>query len=93
MADANNWFAPSERALDYGSQYAKVLGQWGALFTSASELVENNITLGRMAVDSASEFEKWFRDIAAGPWAWMSPDALQRTMRQFGVTPPASPGG
>lgn len=87
MADGSSWFGPSERALEFGAQYATVLANWAALFQSASALVDSNVTLGKMAVDSANEFEKWFQGTAAGPWAWMSPDALQKMMSQFGPAP------
>lgn len=88
MAESNNnWFGPSERALEFGAQYATVLARWGEVFSAASQLVEANVTLGRMAVDSATEFESWIRTTAAGPLAWMSPDSLQRFMSAF--TPPS----
>jgi hypothetical protein len=79
----NSWFGPSERALEFGTQYATVLARWGELFGAASELVAANVTLGNMAVDSATEFESWVRTTAGGPWAWMSPDSLQRFMSAF----------
>ncbi len=82
MAEST-WFRPSERALEFGEQYALVLSNWGTLFTAASELVSSNVTLGKMAVESANEFEKWFQGTAASPFAWMSPEALNRAMRQF----------
>ena len=83
----NPWFGPSERALEFGAQYATVLARWAELFSAASEVVSANVTLGRMAVDSASEFEGWIRTTAAGPMALMSPDSLQRFMSAF--TPPS----
>lgn len=83
MADSSSWFGPSERALEFGTQYANVLAQWGALFNAASALVESNVALGRLAVESSNEFESWVRQTAAGPWSWMSPDSLQKFMAQF----------
>lgn len=90
MAEMNSWFGPSERALEFGAQYANVLGQWGALFIAASSLVESNVALGRLAVESSNEFESWVKQTAAGPWNWMSPDSLQKFMSQFN---PAKPAG
>lgn len=90
MAETNSWFGPSERALEFGAQYASVLAQWGALFTAASALVDANVALGKMAVDSSNEFESWVRQTASGPWSWMSPDSLQKFMSQFN---PGKPTG
>lgn len=88
MAENTSWFGPSERALEFGAQYAKVLAEWGALFSAASALVESNVALGRLAVDSSSEFESWVRETAAGPWNWMSPDSLAKFMAQFSANMP-----
>lgn len=82
----SSWFRPSERALEFGAQYAQVLANWGTLFNAASELVASNVILGRMAVDGANEFEKWFQGTASAPFSWMSPEALTRAMQGFGGT-------
>jgi hypothetical protein len=85
----SSFFAPSERALAFGEQYAVVLARWGQLFEAAAALTQANVELGRMASDAAREFEGWVAQTAAMPWSWMSPDALQQFLRGFAPKPPA----
>ena len=81
MARTTSFFGPSDRALEFGQQYAAVLARWGALFVTASELVEANVELGRLAADSGKEFERWLRVTANAPFSWLDPEALQRAFR------------
>jgi hypothetical protein len=39
---------PSERALEFGRQYAEVLSRWGELFAAAAALTEATVKLGEM---------------------------------------------
>jgi hypothetical protein len=74
---------PSERALEFGEQYAQVLGRWGELFAAASALVQANVELGKSASEAAREFEQWLRQTANAPWNWLNPEAMERYMRAF----------
>ena len=75
---SRNVFGPSERALEFGTQYAEVLSRWAQFFEAASVLVETNVKLGQMATDSGKEWEKWVQQTAAAPWNWFSPDAMAK---------------
>ncbi|MEX0782632.1 MAG: hypothetical protein WD557_08280 [Dehalococcoidia bacterium] len=77
------FFGPSDRALDFGEQYAKVLARWGELFATASALVDANVELGRMTGEAGKEFDKWVRNTAAAPWAWLDPTAMQKFAEAF----------
>ena len=77
------FFGPSDRALEFGAQYSKVLARWGELFVAASSLVESNVELGRMTSEAGKEFEQWVSATAAAPWGWLDPDMLQNFMRTF----------
>lgn len=79
---------PSERALEFGRQYAVVLQRWAELFASASVLVEANVRLGELAADAATEFDQWVRRARETPFAWTSPEALRRFMESFTPKPP-----
>ena len=85
----SSFFGPSERALEFGAQYAEVLARWGELFTAASSLVAANVELGKMTTESSKEFEKWVQGTANAPWNWLNPDVMQRFMQGF-APPPAS---
>lgn len=89
MTAPRGFFGPSERALEFGAQYAEVLSRWGELFTAASSLVESNVTLGRMTAEASKEFEQWIQETANAPWNWLNPEVMQRFMRGMG----ANPGG
>jgi hypothetical protein len=80
---AQKAFGPSDRALDFGDQYAKVLARWAELFSAASALVEANVELGRMTSEAGKEFDKWVRNTAAAPWAWLDPAAMQKFAEAF----------
>jgi hypothetical protein len=82
-----NFFRPSEQALEFGAQYARVLSAWAELFAAASKLVEANVVLGQMSSDAASELESWMQSSAAVPWSWMSPEVMQRFMSGFAKPP------
>jgi hypothetical protein len=88
MAKSPGFFGPSERALEFGAQYANVLARWGELFVAASSLVEANVALGQMTSDASKEFESWIQETANAPWNWLNPDVMQRFMR--GMTPPSA---
>ena len=93
MTTPRGFFGPSERALEFGAQYAAVLARWGELFSAASALVEANVTLGQMTTDAGKEFETWLQETANAPWNWLNPDTMQRFMQGmagFGPKPPAS---
>ena len=77
------FFGPSDRALEFGDQYSKVLARWGEMFVAASALVESNVELGRMTSEAGKEFEQWVRNTAAAPWAWLDPEMLQNFMKTF----------
>ncbi len=77
------FFGPSDRALEFGDQYARVLARWAELFTAASALVEANVELGRMTSEAGKEFDKWVRNTAAAPWAWLDPSAMQKFAEAF----------
>jgi hypothetical protein len=83
VTQPSNFFRPSEQALEFGAQYARVLAAWAELFTAASTLVDANVTLGQMSADAATELEKWMQTSAAAPWNWMSPEVVQRFMSGF----------
>lgn len=83
------FFGPSDRALEFGDQYAKVLARWSELFAAASTLVDANVELGRMTSEAGKEFEQWVRSSAAAPWAWLDPEMLQKFLQTFS---PASGG-
>jgi hypothetical protein len=88
VTQRSNPFGPSDRALEFGAQYAAVLARWGELFAAASALVAANVELGRMTADSAREFDDLLRQTANAPWNWLNPDMLQRFMESF--RPPGS---
>lgn len=81
------FFGPSERALDFGAQYAEVLARWSELFSAASSLVAANVELGKMTTEASKEFEKWVQGTANAPWNWLNPDVMQRFMQ--GMAPGA----
>lgn len=91
MARTRGFFGPSERALEFGAQYATVLARWGALFNAASSLVEANVTLGSMTADASKEFEQWVQQTANAPWGWLDPQAMQRFMQGMGGAPGKEP--
>ena len=80
MTQPGGFFGPSERALEFGSQYGEVLAKWGDLFVAASQLVQANVELGRMTADAGKEFDAWVTQTANAPWRWLSPEVLQRFM-------------
>jgi hypothetical protein len=88
MARSRGLFGPSERALEFGKQYAEVLGLWGEFFASGSKLVGANVKLGELAQDSAKEWEQWSNATANAPWNWMNPDVMRRMMGGAGVPKP-----
>lgn len=75
---------PSAHALEFGRQYAEALARWSELFAAASALVEANVSMGEAYSAAAGEFEQWMQTMAAGPAAWMSPDAMKRWTDAFG---------
>jgi hypothetical protein len=85
MPRTRGFFGPSERALEFGAQYANVLSRWGELFAAASGLVEANVALGKMTADASKEFESWVQETANAPWNWLNPDVMQRFMRGMGT--------
>jgi hypothetical protein len=91
MAGTRGFFGPSERALEFGAQYAAVLSHWGELFAAASSLVEANVALGKMTADASKEFESWVQETANAPWNWLNPEVMQRFMRGMGA--PGSTNG
>jgi hypothetical protein len=78
MPNPSSFFAPSERALEFGAKYAEVLARWGELFTAASALVQANVELGHMTAEASKEFEQWFQGTANSPLSWFNPEAMQR---------------
>lgn len=78
MARSRGFFGPSERALEFGRQYAEVLARWGELFAAASALTAANVKLGEMTAEASKEFDKWVKETANAPWNWMNPDVLGR---------------
>jgi hypothetical protein len=82
-------FAPSERALTFGKQYAEVLDRWSELFGSAAGLVRANVELGELAQDAAKEFEDWIQGTAAGPLSWFNPEMIRTFMQRMAGEPPA----
>ncbi len=88
MAKSRGFFGPSDRALEFGAQYANVLARWGELFVAASSLVEANVALGKMTAEASKEFEAWVQETANAPWNWLNPEVMQRFMRNM-----APPGG
>jgi hypothetical protein len=91
MTQYSGFFAPSERALEFGGRYAEVLARWGEMFAAASALVASNVELGRSASDGAKEFETWLRQTATAPWNLLSPEVIQRFMQ--GVAGSQGPQG
>ena len=89
MARTSGVFQASDRALEFGDQYAAVLSRWAALFTAASELVEANVELSRLSTASAKEFQELLAETAASPWNWFNPELMQRYMET--MRPPAGP--
>jgi hypothetical protein len=87
MTSPRGFFGPSERALEFGAQYADVLSRWGELFQAASALVESNVALGRMTAESSKEFEQWVEQTANAPWNWLNPEVLQQFMGGTGKKP------
>jgi hypothetical protein len=51
--------------------------------------VEANVTLGEAYSSAAEEFDAWMKQAAAGPFAWMSPEAMKAWSESFGA--PFSP--
>ena len=86
MGASRGFFGPSERALEFGAQYASVLARWGELFVAASSLVEANVTLGHMTADASKEFEQWLQETANAPWNWLNPETMQRFMKGMSST-------
>ena len=86
---AGGFFRPSDRALEFGDQYARVLACWAGLFTAASALVEANVVLGRMTSEAGKEFDQWMSAASSGPLGWLNPDALRRFMEGMPGKPPA----
>ncbi|MEO8539171.1 MAG: hypothetical protein ABI577_05475 [bacterium] len=80
MARSRGFFGPSEQALEFGKQYAEVLGLWGEFFVSGSKLVGANVKLGELAQDAAKEWDQWVKETANAPWNWMNPDVMRRMM-------------
>ncbi len=85
------FLAPSDRALEFGRQYAVVLQRWSDLFASASLLVEANVRLGELAAEAAADFEAWLQRAREAPFAWASPEAFQRFMESLGTSPGKEP--
>lgn len=83
------FLGPSDRALEFGRQYAIVLQRWSELFATASALVEANVRLGELAADAAGEFDAWLQRAAQAPFAWASPEAFRRFM-EGAARPPAA---
>ena len=91
MPRKQGFFGPSERALEFGAQYAEVLARWAELFQAASALVASNVALGKMTADASSEFEAWVQETANAPWNWLNPDVVQRFMRGMGGNAASKP--
>jgi hypothetical protein len=81
---------PSAKALEFGRLYVEALSAWSELFAAASRTVEANVTLGEAYSSAADEFDTWMKQTAAGPFAWMSPDAMKAWSDTVGAafTPP-----
>lgn len=73
-------FGPSERALEFGRQYAEVLALWGEFFAAGSKLVASSVRLGELAQDASKEFDQWVNATANAPWNWMNPELMRRMM-------------
>lgn len=84
VARSRGFFGPSEGALEFGRQYAEVLACWGELFAAAARLTTANVQLGEMTAGASNEFDRWVKETANAPWAWMNPETLGRFM---GTTP------
>ena len=80
MARSRGLLGPSERALEFGKQYAEVLQYWGEFFKSGSKLVSANVRLGELAHDAAKEWDQWVTATSNAPWNWMNPEVLARMM-------------
>lgn len=91
MPRTTGFFGPSERALEFGAQYAEVLARWAELFQAASGLVAANVSLGKMTADASREFETWVQETANAPWNWLNPEVMQRFMRGMTPTAPKEP--
>ncbi len=91
MPRTRGFFGPSDRALEFGGQYAEVLARWGELFRAASGLVEANVALGKLTADASKEFEQWVQETANAPWNWLNPEVMQRFMRGMGVAEAGEP--
>ena len=78
---SRGFFGPSERALEFGSQYSEVLARWGELSVAASQLFESNVALGQMTAEASKEFETWVQETANAPWNWLNPEMMQRFMQ------------
>lgn len=87
MARSRGFFGPSERALEFGRQYAEVLACWGELFATASKLTAANVKLGEMTADASKEFDRWVKETANAPWNWMNPDMIARFTAGGGGSP------
>ena len=87
MAERRGIFGPSEAALGFGAQYADVLAKWGELFVAASSLVQANVELGKMANESAKEFDGFLQQTAAWPTIrWPSCPVWLRQRRQISLS-------
>ena len=91
MPRTPGFFGPSERALEFGAQYADVLSRWAELFQAASGLVAANVALGKLTAEASKEFETWVQETANAPWNWLNPEVMQRFMRGMGGVPGATP--
>jgi hypothetical protein len=92
VARSRGFFGPSERALEFGRQYAEVLGRWGELFAAAAALTQANVKLGEMTAEASKEFDQWVKETANAPWSWMNPDVLTRFMGGSGTAAPPKSG-
>ena len=88
MARSRGLFGPSERALEFGTQYAEVLQHWADFFQSGSKLVAANVKLGELAQDASREWDQWVKETANAPWNWMNPEVMRKMM---GDTAPEKP--
>ena len=89
MARSRGFFGPSERALEFGKQYAEVLGLWGEFFKSGSKLVAANVKLGELAQDTSKEWDQWVKETSNAPWNWMNPDVMRKMMGGAAAPPKA----
>jgi hypothetical protein len=80
VARSRGFFGPSERALEFGRQYAEVLACWGEFFAAAAALTAANVKLGEMTADASNEFDRWVKGTANAPWNWMNPEAMRNAM-------------